>query len=134
MKFALSNNAKTGLLFLLPAFGVLGIWYILLFVGNPPCDNDPIESLRFFLNESPQPIFFRWLLVLPALYLTFTALYFSEIPRSRLGAIVLFSASVLLAIATWLTVTSIAMFATMPLLYSFTNVREHLTFRLRGPR
>ena len=128
----LSNNAITGLLFLLPAFAVLGFWYILLFFGNPQCCDNPLESLRFFLNESPQPILFRWLLILPALYLTFTGLYFSRIPRSRLGAIGLFSASVLLAIASWLTVTSTAIFATLPLIYGFKSVREHLTLRSSG--
>jgi hypothetical protein len=115
----LPNNVITGLLFLLPAFTVLGFWYVSLFVGNPPCCDIPFQRLRVLLNESPQPISFRWLLILPALYLTFAGLCFSRIPRTHLGAVGPFSASVLLAIASWLTITSTAIVATLPLIYGF---------------
>ena len=127
----LSTSSIAGLLYLLPALAALGIWYILLFMDNPPCIN-PLESLRYFLTEPPQSMWFRWLLVLPVLCLTFSGLHFSKFPQSRLGSIVIFSFGVLLAIATWLTVQAIGIFTTLPLLYGFKNMRGHLTRHSSG--
>ena len=94
-------------------------------MDNPTCIN-PLESMRYFLTESPQSMWFRWLLILPVLCLTVSALHFSKFSQSRFGSICLFSFEVLLAIATWLTVQAIAIFATLPLVYSFKNMRDHL--------
>jgi hypothetical protein len=129
MKF--STNSIAGLLFLFPVLGVFGIWYIILFMDNPTCVNS-LESFRYFLTEPPHSMLFRWLLVLPILSLTFSGLHFSRIAQSRLGSIGLFSLGVLLAIATWLTVQVIAILVTLPLIYSFKNMREHLTRRSSG--
>jgi uncharacterized membrane protein len=127
----LSTNSVAGLLYLLSALAVLGIWYILLFMDNPSCIN-PLESLRYFLTESLQSMWFRWLLILPVLCLTVSALHFSKLSQSRIGSICLFSFEVLLAIATWLTVQAIAIFATLPLIYSFKNMRDHLNRHSSG--
>lgn len=129
----LSTNSIAGLLFLLPALAALGIWYILLFMDNPPCIN-PLESLRYFLTEPPMSMWFRWLLIFPVLCLTFSGLHFSRFSQSRLGSIGLFSLGVLLAVATWFTFQAIGIFATLPLIYSFKNMRDHLTRHSSGTR
>lgn len=131
MLMRLSTNAIAGLLYLLTALAVLGIWYILLFVGNPECVK-PLESLRYFLMEPPQSLWFRWLLILPVLYLTFSGLHFSKLSKTRFGSIGLFAFGVLLTSATWLTVQTIAIFATAPLIFSFENMRDHLKNRPDG--
>lgn len=119
-----TTNAKAGLLYLLPALAVLLNWWILLFYDNPP-NITPSSTLNFVLTEEPQRLWFRWLIVLPALCLVLSAAYFSRVAQTRRGAIALLVVGIALALAAWLSVThELALFVSLPLLYGLSHVRQ----------
>lgn len=116
----LRANTIAGLLYLLPVFAVFFIWWALIFVGV----SSPLETLRFALLDGPNPHWFWWLLVFPALCLALSIAYLSELAVSQAGASWFFVLGAGLAVAAWLTFSSeIALFATLPLLYGFGNLR-----------
>jgi hypothetical protein len=124
-----SENKTVGALYLLPAFAVVGIWYALLFVGNPIA-RTPIDAVSYFLSDQTnEAVWFRWMLVgFPLLCLSLSIAYFSRIPRVRVGALVLFCAGILLALAAWGTVNpGLAGLVSAPLLFACKEVRRHLT-------
>jgi hypothetical protein len=115
---------KAALLYLLPTLAVLGVWYLLLTKGNSE-QSSAIGTLTFVLTEGPMPIWFRWLLLLPVLFLGVAAGYASPLSRSRRGAQVLLGLGVLVAASAWLTVsTEVAVFASLPLVYGLLLVRQ----------
>jgi len=122
-------NKVIGTLYLLPVFAVIGIWYVLLFVGNPTTDT-PIEAITYFLSEkTDETAWFRWSLAgFPVLCLLLSIAYFSRVPRARVGTLFLFCAGVSVALAAWTTVNSgLAGLVTAPLFLAFKEVRRHLT-------
>lgn len=126
---AYSVNKVVGALYLLPAFAALSIWYVLLFVGNPPAHN-PIDTIAYFLGDQvEEKTLFRWMLVgFPLLCLSISITYFSHVSRTRLGAIILFCIGILVALAAWGTMNaSLAGLATAPLFFAFKEVRRRLT-------
>lgn len=132
MKLNANNSAI--FLYLLAALVTLGIWYVLLFVNNPPCAN-PIDNLLYFLNEPPTQLVFWWLLVSPVFCLLLAAAYFSKWSQSPMGAISLFVAGAALALAAWWTTPSpVAVLASLALWYGFIVLRPHLTLHSRGTR
>jgi hypothetical protein len=121
----LSANAKAALLYLLPALTIFGVWYITLFANNPP-GVTPAGAFRFFLNEGPSPVWFRWFLIFPLLCLALSGAYASRLPRTRIGSSVLFAAAVSLAVGAWLTMTfAVALTASLPVFYGYVSVMQH---------
>jgi hypothetical protein len=107
-----------GAAYVLPALATGGIWYVLLFMHNPPEPNYG-EMLRTWFIEIPERRFFWWLVLLPALCLTLAAAYFSPIARKKVGAAVLCTLGIVTAAAAWLAFdSSIAIFVTLPLLFT----------------
>ena len=133
----LTANRTAGILYLLATLATLSIWYVLLFMHNPPGIN-PLGNLQYFLNEPPFQWIFRWLLVLPVLCLLLAAAYFSKWSQTRTGAFSLFGVGGLLALSAWFTPTSVAssvaVFVSLPLWYGFVMLRPHLTHHSRGTR
>ncbi len=122
MKF--STNQKTGVLYALPALAIVAAWIMLLVIQNPP-PAKPLEVLLFVLAENPSLIWLRWFLILPLLYVTISALYFTPLARDRTGAIVLLAIGVAAALVCWFSFDVwLATVATVPLLGSYQSVRE----------
>lgn len=117
-------HTKAGLLYLLPAIAVLVVWYLLLFEGSAP-GVTPKGTFAFVLTEGARPWWFRWLFALPFLCLSLAAAYLPRVAALRVGAVVLLTLGVALAVATWLTVSSeIALLTTLPLAYALLNAKE----------
>jgi hypothetical protein len=115
---SLHTNTRVGLLYLMPVIGVLIMWYVILFAGNPPGVTSK-STLASLLTEGPRPYFFRWLLALPALCLTIMAAYFSPIASTRAGYFALVVVGLFLAIAAWLSVSvDLAVCTTLPPVYA----------------
>jgi hypothetical protein len=132
MKLTANNTAV--ILYLLAVLATLGVWYILLFVGNPPGAN-PIDNLLYFLNKPPTQLIFWWLLVLPGLCLLLAAAYYSKWSQTRMGAFILFGAGAALALAAWwATPSPVAALVSLALWYGFVVLRPHLTLHSRGTR
>jgi hypothetical protein len=128
----LGANTKAALLYVLPALAVFGVWFILLFVGNSSAVT-PASTLAFVLTESPSPLWFRWLLVLPVLCAALAIAYLSRLTRTRVGSIALLCCGVALAGVAWLTVSAeIALFVSLPVLYGFVVVKEQAFRSERG--
>ena len=126
-------NQKAGIFYLLAVLVMLPFWFITLFVHNPP-SLTPSDIVLGLLTEAPNRLYFWWLLFFPTLSLLLAAAYFSRLAQARIGAISFFSVGVLLALTTWLSTPSLGIFASLPLLYSFVNCRQHLTHHSRGTR
>jgi hypothetical protein len=130
----LTANNKAVILYLLAVLVILGVWYILVFEGNPAGVN-PIDNLLYFLNEPPTQLIFWWLLVFPVLCLLLAAAYFSKWSQTRMGAISLFGVGAVLALAAWWTTPSpVAVLVSLALWYGFVVLRPHLTLHSRGTR
>ena len=113
--------------YLVPAATVGGIWWILLTVGNTP-KSGPSDMLRYLLFEAPEAPLFWWLVVLPTICLLLSGAYFSSVAQGKTGAIALCSVGFVLAVAAWLLSDwTIALFVTLPLLFSVPTVKCHLT-------
>ena len=130
MKLTANNSAV--ILYLLAVLSTLGIWYILLFVSNPPCVN-PIDNLLYFLNEPPSRLIFWGLLVMPVLCLLLAIAYFSKWSQTRMGGFSLFGAGAALAFAAWWASPSPgAVLVSFALWYGFVVMKPHLTRRSSG--
>ncbi len=113
-------NTIAGLLYLAPVVAVSFIWWALIFVGI----SSPLETFLFALVDGSRPYWFWWLLVFPLLCVALSIAYLSQFAVSRAGASWFLLLGAGLAVAAWLTFSSeIALFATLPLLYGFVNVR-----------
>jgi hypothetical protein len=130
----LTANNTAVVLYLLAALATLGVWYVLLYMHNPPGAN-PIDNLRYFLNEPPSKAVFWRLLVLPVLCLVLAAAYFFKWSQTRRGAISLFGVGVALALAAWWSAPlPVAGLVSIALWYGFMVLRPHLTFHSTGTR
>ena len=117
-------QTKAALLYLLPAAAVLAIWYVLLFKANSQ-QSSAVGTLGYLLTGGPKPIWFIWLLALPACFLALAAGYSSSIARSHLGSRVLLAIGISLAVAAWFTVsTEIAVLASLPALYGLVAAKQ----------
>jgi hypothetical protein len=124
-----SPKTITGLLYIFPFIAILLLWYALIFLENP----EPRYTLSYLLNETPQFIWFRWLLIAPLLCLALSGAYFSYLSQLRMGAILLFLSGLVFAFVAWFTFdSSISIFISLPLLYGYKNVRQHLTHHSSG--
>lgn len=130
-----SSNGMAASFYSLAALAVLGVWYILLFVGDLPCDN-VVENLLYVLNEPPAQLIFRWLLALPALCLLLASAYCSRWSRTRAGASILFAAGAALTLAAWWSGPApAAAFMSLALWCGFLVLKPHLALlRLRAGR
>ena len=130
MPLTLAPEKWTAIAYLAPAAAVVGIWAILLFVSSDTPGAGPTDMLRYALVEAPERYRFWWLAALPMICVALSAAYLFPIARERSGAIVLCGVRVVLALATWLTMDwTIAVFATIPLLFSAPRAKWHLTTR-----
>jgi peptidoglycan/LPS O-acetylase OafA/YrhL len=88
------------------------MWYILLFVAQPPCKSVIDAALKtlayFFSQESENRKLFIWLVVLPIICCVLAAAYLLGGARSRNGALLLLIAGAALAFATVLLRQSIS--------------------------
>jgi hypothetical protein len=134
MPFKLAPEKWTGIAYIAPAIAVGGIWANLLFVASDTPGAGPTQMLRYALFENEDRHMFWWLAAIPLICLVLSAAYFSPIARGRRVAIALCGIGVVLAVATWLTMDwTIAVFATLPLLFSAPRAKWHLTNRWSGP-
>ena len=133
MALKVTRETCTAIAYLAPAAAVAAIWWILLTVGNSP-KNGPGEILQHVLFEAPERSFFWWLIALPATCMLLSLGYFSSIARGKIGAVLLSTMGLALAVAAWLlTDWTIAFFVTLPLMFSIPNVKRHLTNSRSGP-
>jgi hypothetical protein len=99
-----SPDFVAGSIFLLSAFVYVAMWYILLFVAQPPCKSvidAALETLAYFFSqECENRKLFIWLVVLPIICCVLAAAYLLGGARSRNGALVLLIAGAALASAT----------------------------------
>jgi hypothetical protein len=118
-----------GVFSFLSAFSVLGIWYILLFVANPPnlsATQSASEQLHFvFSAEDPHRGYFVWLALLPLLSVIIGTAYLFNLARSRaVAALLLISTLILgivdLAFTTWY----LAIFVLLPAFWGWRCVRS----------
>jgi len=124
---------KAGIGYVLPVLAVAAVWYILLFTSNPPNPNYR-EMLETWFFQVPERRFFWWLALLPAVCLALALAYLSPLAEQKWAAVVLCAAGIAAAVATWLMFdASIAIFVTLPLLFSVPRAKWHLTTRLSGP-
>jgi hypothetical protein len=92
---------SAGLLLLLAAAFPLGVWGILLFVGNPECLSIWKQALDFiyfvFSTENSDRLLFVWLAVLPCCLIALALAYLCYPPRTKRGAAVLLALNIALA-------------------------------------
>ena len=117
-------QTKAALLYLLPTAAVLAIWYALLFKGNAQ-QSSPASTLSHLLTQGPEPIWFIWLLALPACFLVLAVGYATSFASSHRGSQVLLGIGISLAIAAWFTVSiEVAVFASLPVLYGLAAAKQ----------
>ena len=122
MKARFAPRLFGGWLFLAPALLVAGIWY-LHFLVPMPAKQAAWESVVGQLRhdfESPHAWWFTWLVALPALCILLSAAYFLNVARGRTGALVLFAATLALAVATFvLNDWGLAVFVALPAVWGY---------------
>ena len=117
------SGTKAAVLYLLPAFSIATVWYILLFVAKETVT--PGYMLKFVLVDDPMRLWYWWTLMIALVWLGLAAAYLTRAATMRRGAAALLGIGVSVAIGAWLTLTpSVAIFATLPLLYSFRCARD----------
>jgi hypothetical protein len=135
MAFKLSPETSAGIAYVVPDLAVAAIWGVLLFVGNTP-QTGRVDTgfLYYALFELPERWFYWWLIALPVACLVLAAAYFTAVARRKVGSVTLCAAGLVLAAATWFTLDwTIALFATLPLLFTIPAAKCHLTTRSCGP-
>jgi hypothetical protein len=116
-------GTKAAVLYLLPAFAISTVWYILLFVAKETVT--PGYMLKFVLVDDPMRLWYWWTLMTALIWLGLAAAHLTRVATMRRGATTLLGIGGSVAIGAWLTLTpSVAVFATLPLLYSFRCVQE----------
>ena len=121
-----------GAMYVLPVLAVAPMWYILLFVGNPPSPNYE-EMLHFFFVEDSSRKLFWYHAALPVICGAMAAAYLLTIAPFTIAAKALFVVGVVVALSAWLLSNEgIAIFATLPLMFSV-KAAWHLTNRWSGP-
>ena len=119
-----TSQIKAALLYLLPTASILGIWYVILFKGGSS-HSSATDTLAFVLTEGPQPLWFLWLLVLPACFLALAAGYLTPLARSHRGSRVLLAIGTGLAASAWFTLSmEVALFSSLPVLYGFLVAKQ----------
>lgn len=130
MKWAPGKIA--GAMYVLPALAVVPLWYILLFVGNLPNPNYG-EMLHVWFIEDPYREFFWYHAALPVICGAMAAANLFAIAPLTIAAQVLFGIGVVVALSAWfLSNIGIAIFVTLPLIYSI-KTAWHLTTSRSGP-
>src|SRR5258706_12537241 len=120
----LAPQAITGILFLLAAVLAGAVWYIYLFAAVPP-NLSVLQSatglLQYtFSSENPQRLWFAWMAALPLLCVALGLAYLMNGARTRKGWFILLSASVLLAIASFvLNDWGLAVFVALPIFWRY---------------
>jgi len=133
MNLRLQSPAKiAGLLSLLSAVIVLGIWYILLFVAMPSqlsVTEAVIGQIQHtFSVENPSRWAFVWLGILPLLCTGIGSAYLLNLARSRAIAILLLASTISLGLAvlafnTW----DLAFFVTLPAIWGWRCLQDTQT-------
>jgi hypothetical protein len=120
MRLSLRPDQIAGLLSLLAAVLAGTIWYIYLFVANPPGLPLPgvvLSQLTYtFSPENADRWWFIWLAALPFALAAVGAAYLCRLARTRTVAMLLLAVLVILAAsALWLTDWSLAIFVALPI-------------------
>lgn len=126
---AIRATTWASLLYLIPALGGLGSWFLIVGLGN-----DSIASIKetalYMLNEEPTRVFFRWMLALPIIGLALSVAYMSEIGRRKTGLVALLGVGVLHALAAWSQLkTSYAVSSVIALLFGILALKAFLESR-----
>jgi hypothetical protein len=129
MGFLDSPHKIAGLLSLLAALLVLGMWYIFLFVATPSnisATNAAVGTLEYVLSsENPYRVYFVWLLVAPVIAIALGVAYLWGPPRSKGVATTMFVLSLALGLsafyfANW----SLGLFIALPSYWGFICIRN----------
>lgn len=111
------SNVVVAALYAFPVLAVLGIWYVLLFDADGSAT--PRGILTYVLTEAPERQWFHWLLAAPVLWATVAIAHLTPVAARRTGSVALNCAGACLALVAWFTLTfSIALFASLPLMYA----------------
>src|SRR5688500_8902884 len=105
MRIKVSPSVVAGWLYFLPTIAAAVIfWYPLFLVAPLPnlgFAESALEMLRFtFEISNPHFWFFVWLAALPLMCIGMSILYLSGVARTKLGGIVLFAVTIVLAVVT----------------------------------
>jgi len=112
---------------MLPAIIIGVAWYMLLFPSHLPNTNYS-ETLRTWFFEVPERKYFWLMTFLPVCSLAMAAAYFCGLGRAKIGAAVLCATGILVSGATWLLLdATLALFFTLPLLFTVPRAKWHLT-------
>ena len=124
------SPAKTaGLLSLLSAVTVLGIWYILLFVAQPECDSvidSAFKTAHYLLvEEETTRYWFIWLAVVPVVSIVVGICYLSGVARAKGGAITLLALCALLGASSFMFLNwELACWVLLPCYWGYLCVRQ----------
>jgi len=122
-----------GVAYVLPVLAAGGMWYILLFMHNPPNPNYG-EMLRTWFLQVPERHVFWWLAILPASCVLLAAAYLSPFAQRKWASVSLCVFGLAVAVTAWLTIDeSLAIFVTLPLIMTVPRAKWHLTARSSGP-
>jgi hypothetical protein len=113
--------------YVLPVLAAIGTWYVLIFTNNLP-NSDYGKLLRTWFFDVPERHVFWAMAALSVLCLVLAVAYLLPFARKRVGASVLCLIGILVALVAWLVLSSsLAIFASLPLLFSVPIAKRHLT-------
>jgi hypothetical protein len=119
----LRSTTTAAILYVLSGVAVLGVWYITLFMVNPPRIT-ATGTFEYLVFTGPSTAWFRWFLVLPVLCFSLAAAYGSRIVESRFGARTLFALGLCLTLAAWATVTfAVALTLSLAVAFGFQSLK-----------
>ena len=118
-----------GLLSLLAALLVLGVWFILLFVAQPegvPLIKSAVGTARYVLfDEQSSRRWFIWLAILPLVSITIGVFYLSGAARTKGFAVTLFILVAALGASSFVLLDwSLAIWVALPSYWGFICVRQ----------
>lgn len=115
MKWTPQKSA--GIAYLLPTAALGLVWYILIFPSYLPKRNYS-EILQVWFIESPERTVMWEMAFLTAFSLFMAGAYFCGLGRTRGGATALCAVGLMVAGASWFLTHTLAVFFTMPLLFT----------------
>lgn len=118
-----------GLLSLLAAALVLGIWYVLLFVAPPegiPITESAIATAHYLLFEETETRhWFLWLAALPVALVVIGVCYLAGAARSKTSALALLVFVALLGGTSFFLLNwALALFVALPVYWGYLGVRQ----------
>ena len=124
MKALSRPSTVAAILLVIPTVYVLGVWYILLFVGNS-AEGAWLGQLRYtFSAENNDRWWFIWFATLPIICIALATSYAVGLAAKRTWAQLLFAATALIAMANLaLTAWFLAFLTALPIYWAFLCVR-----------